>query len=76
MVVLKNSRAVSGITLYTCPFTETATPLQLHWRMQNVALKSTLSCRPFHLLKRLNHVVRAFQMAGTSDTNADFYHTQ
>ena len=41
----KNSRAVSGITLYTCPFTETATPLQLHWRMQNVALKSTLSCR-------------------------------
>jgi hypothetical protein len=42
--------------------------LKIHLVMQAIFLN--------HLLKRLNHVVRAFQMAGTSDTNADFYHTQ
>lgn len=70
MVVLKNSRAVSGITLYTCPFTETGDAaatalaraergLEIHLVMQAIFLN--------HLLKRLNHVVRAFQMAGTSE---------
>ena len=42
--------------------------LKIHLVMQAIFLN--------HLLKRLNHVVRAFQMAGTSDTNADFYQTQ